>query len=105
MSLVIPDRHGSVIRVYGDQSKYPEIWIASNINGGRWYPDAESWACGVRGPLDDGGAHIEDVERRGRAELLVATNAEAYETGWRAACEHLRQVADETAYQCPKESD
>lgn len=97
----IPDRCGLVVRIDTAQSKYPEIWIASNINGGRWYADAESWAMGARGPLDDGGAHVDHLTERGTVTLLTGASQEAYEAGWRACAAAMSQAVDEIEGDCP----
>lgn len=96
----IPDQPGLVVRVHSD-SKYPEIWVASYINGGRWYPDTDSWAQHVRGPLDDGGAHLDDLFRRGRVVLLVAGDPDVYQAGWQAGTRHLADLAENAFYDCP----
>jgi len=101
-----PTQAGTVVRIDtgGRLSKYPEVWVADYINGGRWYPDSSSWAQHVRGPLDDGGAHWDDLLRRGPVVLLVASSREACEHGWRAACAALSQQADDLVYDCPGEA-
>lgn len=83
MALPDPLESGSVVRIESHLSKYPEVWVLSHINGGRWYPDTDSWmASHARGPLEDGGAHWEDLLARGRVTLLVAVDRESYEAGW-----------------------
>lgn len=97
-----PTAAGAVVRIETPLSRYPEVWVSSHINVGRWYPDTDSWMGGhVRGPLEDGGAHWEHLVDRGPVALLTDDGHEAYEAGWRAACDSLSQLADEIAADCP----
>lgn len=105
MALPDPLESGSVVRIESHLSKYPEVWVLSHINGGRWYPDTDSWMTShARGPLEDGGAHWEDLLARGRVTLLVAVDRESYEAGWRAACTAIRDQAEELTWDTPEEA-
>jgi len=101
-----PTAPGAVARVTTTLSKYPEVWVSSYINIGRWYPDTDSWLAGhVRGPLDDGGAHWEHLVSRGAVALLTDDGHEPYAAGWRAACDSVSQLADAMADDAPTPSD
>lgn len=94
-----PRASGSVVRVHTERSKYPEVWVASYINGGRWYPDSDSWMAGsARHDLPDG-ADWYTLQHRGRVELLSAGAQETYEAGWRAGVAAAVQAVEEVEYE------
>lgn len=76
---------GAVARVATPRSKYSEIWVGSNINIGRWYPDSESWVVGSARHDHPDGCDWWELRKRGTVTLLTGTDAEAYEAGWDAA--------------------
>ena len=102
-----PREMGAVIRVHNPQAKYPEIWVASNINVGSWYPDQETWMTGVA--VKDFVAkhdHHPDywhVAERGRVELLTVGDRGAYREGWRAGCRAAASAAESLEYETPDE--
>jgi hypothetical protein len=100
-----PRECGAVIRVHNPDAKYPEIWVASYINGGTWYPSRETCMTGV-GVQDflkayNGYPSYWDVAKRGRVELLTAGDRGAYREGWRAGTRAAMQACDELEYECP----
>lgn len=96
-----PTALGSVVRVTTDRSKYPEIWISSHINQGRWYPDTDSWFNGsARHDLPDG-ALWEDLTARGKVTLLTDGKKETYNAGWVAGAEACAHAAQDIAGQTP----
>jgi hypothetical protein len=96
-----PTALGSVVRVVTERSKYPEIWMASQINGGVWYPDLQSWEAGSARHDFPQGASFDDLRKRGKVTLLTEASRETYEAGWRAACRAMSQAVDEIEYDCP----
>lgn len=104
----IPDQPGLVVRVHSDSTAYPEVWVASYTHLGRWYPDGDTWTQTARrhleaggALLDDGGAHLDDLYRRGRVVLLTAGDAEAYRAGWQAGTLHVADLAEKAFNDCP----
>lgn len=93
-----PTQPGAVVRVVTRRSKYPEIWVSSYINGGRWYPDTDSWLGGsARHDFPDG-ADWYELRRRGHVTLLTESSAETYEAGWRASTRAAVQAVEEVEY-------
>lgn len=97
-----PAKFGTVVRIDNPQAKYPEVWIASHINGGLWYPDLETWSTSAALRRDHPqGIDFYDLAKRGTVTLLSSGAPETYEAGWRAACQVIRQATDDTEWSCP----
>jgi transcriptional regulator with XRE-family HTH domain len=97
-----PTGSGSVIRLDVPGGKYPEIWIRSFINYGRWNPSFEDWATGPARHVFPDGATFWDLERRGAVTLLVEGSQEMYAAGWRAGCRHIEHLAESAQYDVPE---
>lgn len=104
-----PREQGAVIRVHNPDAKYPEIWVASSINGGAWYPDQETFltGAGVRAFLKEHNDYPDywHVAERGRVELLTVGDRGVYREGWRAGVRHVASLADNAEYDCPDYPD
>lgn len=96
-----PTALGSVVRVATPRYQYPEIWTASHINQGRWYPDTDAWFNGTaRHDLPDGATWAE-LTTRGTVTLLTAGTKETYAAGWTAGAEACAHAAEEIAGRTP----
>jgi hypothetical protein len=94
-------KSGSVVRVDTPRAKYPEIWVSSYINGGRWYPDTDSWLGGSARHDHPEGCDWYTLRRRGAITLLTDVDREAYRAGWDAGVAAAAQAAEEMEGECP----
>jgi hypothetical protein len=103
-----PRNSGAVVAVHWGDYRRQEIWVASGVSDGSWYPlGSEFWVVWDRQRMPTGVTkqhpNWRDVLARGPVTLLVPAGGEAYRQGWRNGRRDLWQSMENDVYDDPPE--
>lgn len=105
-----PQTANAVVAVHYGDHYAQEIWVASSINDGSWYPlGGERWTVWKTHQMPPGVTKDHptwtDVLARGPVVLLTPGDATTYTAGWKASRRRLLEQIEDLGDEQPESGD